>query len=145
MYNQIEARQTEVIVITSVPDVYRGTFSRTIGRPIIATKTGFVGWRVPVAYDALDNPDSIWSHDEDTTLFFKDGDARPATQQEIDAMSSHLTGGISKAVGDSMEVQPRQHVRATPSNDNPFHHWNLIKGNRKLGLPEVYTNKELRA
>lgn len=144
MYNPNEVRKTEVIVITSVPHTYGDSFSRTIGKPITATKTGFGGWHVPVAHDVIDNPNSIWTQSEEVTLFFKEGEARPATQQEVNEMLTPLTGGIAKTIGDELEASFRAHMRAT-SRDNPFRHWNRIKGNRKLGLPEVYAMQELRA
>lgn len=135
-----EFGQVEVIVITIVPVEYSDTFSCAIGKPITAKKTGYGGWHVLVAHDVATNPNSIWSNSKDVTLFLSSEFARPATQQEVREMLAPLTGGIAKAIGDSMQ----EYMRAT-SRDNPFRHWNRIKGNRKLGLPEVYTMQELRA
>lgn len=59
-------------------------------------------------------------------------------------MQAELTGKVCKAIADRMLKSFNDHVRAT-SRDNPFRHWNRIKGNRKVGLPEVYMMRELRA
>ena len=135
-----EFGQVEVIVITSVPVEYGDTFSCAIGKPITAKQTGYGGWHILVAHDVATNHNSIWSNSEDVTLFLSEEFARPATQQEVKEMLAPLTGAIAKTIGDSMQA----YMRAT-SRDNPFRHWNRIKGNRKLGLPEVYTMQELRA
>ena len=133
-------QKAEVIVIMSVPVEYSDTFSHSIGKPITARRTGYGGWHVPVAHDVAHNPNTIWTRNETVTLFLSEEFARPATQQEIKGMLTPLTGAIAKTIGDSMQA----YIRAT-SRDNPFRHWNRIKGNRKLGLPEVYTMQELRA
>ena len=136
--------KAEVIVITAVPKDYRDTFSHAVGLPIAAKQTGFGGWLVSVLHDIATNPESIWTDSEYVELFFSYDYARPATQMEVREMLAPLTGGIAKAIGDNLEASFRAHMRAT-SRDNPFRHWNRIKGNRKLGLPEVYTMQELRA
>lgn len=136
--------KVEVIVITGVPKDYRDTFSHVVGRPITAKQTGFGGWLVSVAHDVESNPESIWTDSQSVELFFSYDHARPATQMEVREMLAPLTGGIVKTIGDNLEASFRAHMRAT-SRDNPFRHWNRIKGNRKLGLPEVYTTQELRA
>lgn len=138
--SSLEKQKAEVIVIMSVPVEYSDTFSHSIGKPITAARTGYGGWHVPVAHDVAHNPDTIWTRNETVTLFLSEEFARPATQQEVREMLAPLTGGIAKTIGDSMKA----YIRAT-SRDNPFRHWNRIKGNRKLGLPEVYTMQELRA
>lgn len=136
---QIRGR-VETIVITSTPGYYDKTFSRLIGKPVTAKQSGFGGWHVAVAHDAITNPESIWSVDDTTTLYIGEAYARPATNQEVAEMLAPLTGRIARKIGDSM----KSYIRAT-SRDNPFRHWNRIKGNRKVGLPEVYLMEELRA
>lgn len=142
--SSLEKQKAEVIVIMSVPVEYSDTFSHSIGKPITAARTGYGGWHVPVAHDVAHNPDTIWTRNETVTLFLSEEFARPATQQEIKEMLAPLTGGIANTIGDNLEASFRAHIRAT-SRDNPFRHWNRIKGNRKLGQPEVYTMKELRS
>lgn len=140
-YNHAEVGMEEVIIITSVPIDYADTFTFTVGKLITAKKTGFGGWHISVSHDVADNPGSIWKGNEDVTLFFQAEHARAATTQEIREMVAPLTGKIGVVtITDGLNRM----VRAT-SRDNPFRHWNRIKGNRKIGIPEVLTMKELRA
>lgn len=140
-YNHAEVGMEEVIIITSVPIDYADTFTFTVGKLITAKKTGFGGWHISVSHDVADNPGSIWKGNEDVTLFFPAEHARAATTQEIREMVAPLTGKIGVVtITDGLNRM----VRAT-SRDNPFRHWNRIKGNRKIGIPEVLTMKELRA
>lgn len=143
-YNHAEVGMEEVIIITSVPIDYADTFTFTVGKLITAKKTGFGGWHISVSHDVADNPGSIWKGNEDVTLFFPGEHARAATTQEIREMVAPLTGYIANAICDNLEASFINHIRAT-SRDNPFRHWNRIKGNRKIGMPEVLTMKELRA
>lgn len=120
----------QFIVIESVPGYYNDTFSKVIGKAVLAEKEAVIsGWKVPVKVDFDTNPDSIWTKDDITSLYLNASNARPATIEEIAEFYSRLTGST---------------VRAT-SRDNPFRHWNRIKGNHTLGMPEVYTIPELRA
>lgn len=135
----------QIIVITHVPGYYNNTFSHVIGKPIVARKEPVIsGWKVSVKIDVATNPRSIWTEEDITELYISAQYARPATAQEIADMQAELTGKVCKAIADRMLKSFSDHVRAT-SRDNPFRHWNRIKGNRKVGMPEVYTMKELRA
>lgn len=135
----------QVIVITNVPSYYNKTFSRVVGKPIVARKEEVIsGWKVPVKIDVETNPESIWTEECFTELYLSAHNARPATEKEIAEMQAELTGKVCKAIADRMLESFSAHVRAT-SRDNPFRHWNRIKGNRRLGMPGVYMMKELRA
>lgn len=135
----------QIIVITSLPSYYNNTFSCVIGKPIVASKEPVIsGWKIPVKIDVETNPRSIWTEEDITELYLSAHHARPATAQEIADMQAELTGKVCQAIADRMVKSFKDHFRAT-SRDNPFRHWNRIKGNRKVGMPEVYMMKELRA
>lgn len=134
-------RKFVTIVMYSLPSYLLsgkdGTFAHTLGKPILVEKdSSLSGYHVDVKYDLEHNPYSIWKGREGSTLYISGKHAEEVEEEHIALTGSRgvvmITDGLDRM------------VRAT-SRDNPFRHWNRIKGNRKVGLPEVFTMKELRA